>query len=105
MKIDLTTLLPAVCLTLTSLAQADPFAAADISAGKKLLETNCIACHASSFGGDGSAIYTREDHIVKTAKGLIQQIRNCNTNLGLQWFDTDELNVAAYLNKNYYHLQ
>lgn len=105
MKLGFLTLLLAACLAITSLAHADPFAAADINAGKKLVDTNCISCHASSFGGDGSGIYTREDHIVKTPKGLIQQIRNCNTNLGLQWFDTDEINVAAYLNKNYYHLQ
>jgi hypothetical protein len=33
----------------------------------------------------------------------VQQIRNCNTNLGLQWFDEEELNVARYLNERYYH--
>ena len=89
----------------TSLAHADPFAGADVKVGKQLLEQHCISCHASSFGGDGSGIYTRENHIVKTPKGLIQQVRNCNTNLGLAWFDDQELNVAAYLNQTYYHLQ
>ncbi len=79
-----------------------PFANADIKAGKALLEKHCISCHASSFGGDGSGIYTRDDHKVKTAKGLVSQVRNCNTMLGLKWFDEDELNVAAYLNQTYY---
>ncbi len=81
---------------------ADPFAAGDPKAGKLLLEKHCISCHASSFGGDGSGIYTRPDRIVKDANGLIQRIRTCNTNLGLKWFEDEELNVAAYLNQKYY---
>lgn len=86
-------------------AHANPFAAGDAKIGKKMVEKNCISCHASSFGGDGSGIYTREDHIIKTSKGLIQQVRNCNTNLGLKWFDDEEMHVAAYLNQTYYHLK
>ena len=58
--------------------------------------------HAASFGGDGSGIYTREYRKVKTSKGLVAQIRNCNTMLGLKWFEDEELNVASYLNKTYY---
>lgn len=89
-----------------ALASAEtPFANADVKAGKVLLEKHCISCHASSFGADGSGIYTREDRKVKTAKGLITQVRNCNTMLGLKWFDEDELNVSAYLNQNYYKFQ
>ena len=91
------------CLLLASnLASADPFANADAEAGKALVEKNCISCHASSFGGDGSGIYTREYRKVKTSKGLVAQIRNCNTMLGLKWFEDQELNVASYLNKTYY---
>lgn len=93
-----------VCFATASYA-ADPFAGGNAAIGKQMVEKNCIACHASQFGGDGSGIYTRENHIVKTPKGLIQQVRNCNTNLGLKWFDDEELNVAAYLNQTYYHLQ
>lgn len=78
------------------------FAKADVPAGKALHEKNCIACHASSYGGDGSAIYTREYNKVKTSKGLVAQVRNCNTNLGLKWFEDEELNLAAYLNQTYY---
>lgn len=88
-----------------SAAQADPFASGDANIGKQMVEKNCIACHAANFGGDGSAIYTRDNRIIKTASGLIQQIRNCNTNLGLKWFDDDEMNVAKFLNQNYYHFQ
>lgn len=87
-----------------SASQADtaPYAKADAIAGKKLLDAHCINCHASSFGGDGSSIYTREFHKVKTPKGLVAQVRNCNTMIGLQWFEEHELNVAKYLNNTYY---
>ena len=95
------------CTTLLALIATpaladDPFAKGNVETGRQLVQKNCISCHASSFGGDGSGIYTREDRKVKSAQGLIQQIRNCNTNLGLQWFEEEELNVAAYLNQKYY---
>lgn len=84
-------------------AQANEFfAKADTNAGKALVNQHCISCHASSFGGDGSAIYTREYAKVKSSKGLVAQVRNCNTMIGLKWFDDEELNVAAYLNQTYY---
>ena len=82
---------------------SNPFAEADTAAGQSLATKNCVSCHAASFGGDGSAIYTREYRKVLTAKGLLAQVRNCNTNIGLKWFEDEELNVAGYLNKNYYH--
>lgn len=81
------------------------FAKADVAAGKALHEKNCISCHASSFGGDGSGIYTREYAKVKTSKGLVAQVRACNTNIGLKWFEDEELNVAAYLNQTYYKFE
>ena len=89
-------------LLVNSYAQAEPFKAADANAGKALVEKNCISCHASSYGGDGSAIYTRDYRKVQSAKGLVAQIRNCNTMLGLKWFEDEELNVAKYLNQSYY---
>jgi len=89
-------------LLANSYALAEPFKAADANAGKALVEKNCISCHASSFGGDGSAIYTRDYRKVKSVKGLVAQIRNCNTMLDLKWFEDEELNVAKYLNQTYY---
>lgn len=89
-------------LLMTSQVCAQPFKNADAIAGKALLEKNCISCHAASFGGDGSSIYTRENRKVKTAKGLMAQVRNCNTMLDLKLFEDEELNVAAHLNKTYY---
>jgi cytochrome c2 len=89
-------------LLLSNVAFADPYAKADASSGKLLVEKHCISCHAESFGGDGSTIYTRESRKVKTSKGLVAQIRNCNTMIGLKWFEDEELNVAKYLNNTYY---
>ena len=81
------------------------FAKADAAAGKVLHEKSCISCHAGSYGGDGSGIYTRDFTKVKTSKGLVAQVRNCNTMIGLKWFDDEELNVAAYLNQTYYKFE
>jgi hypothetical protein len=81
------------------------FAKADLAAGKTLHDKNCTSCHASSYGGDGSAIYTREYRKINTSKGLVAQVRNCNTNLGLKWFEDEELNTAAYLNQTYYKFE
>ncbi len=89
-------------ILLSGLASAEPFASADANAGKALISKNCVSCHAESFGGDGSGIYTREFRKVKTSKGLVAQVRNCNTMIGLKWFEDEELNVAKYLNQTYY---
>lgn len=89
-------------LLINGYAVAEPFKNADAKAGKALVDKHCINCHASSYGGDGSAIYMRELRKVTSAKGLVSQVRNCNTMLGLKWFEDEELNVAKYLNQTYY---
>ncbi|MFM8758164.1 MAG: c-type cytochrome [Methylophilaceae bacterium] len=90
-------------LLFSSLALAQPFSEGNAQIGKAMVEKHCIECHARRFGGDGSKIYTRENRIVNSSKGLIAQIRNCNTMLGMKWFEDEELNVAAFLNQSYYH--
>lgn len=96
----------AACLILAAFAAplyANPFPGADPKAGHKLMEkAHCDACHASLAGGDGSAIYTRADRKVKSAQGLLAQVRFCSTQLNANWFPEDEENVAAYLNQQYY---
>lgn len=96
--------LSSLCLSLNANANT-LFAKADAAAGKVLHEKNCISCHTSSYGGDGSAIYTREYRKINTSKGLVAQVRACNTNLGLKWFEDEELNTAAYLNQTYYKFE
>jgi mono/diheme cytochrome c family protein len=92
-------------LLITSFANAAPFAAGDAKIGKQMAEKNCVACHASSYGGDGSEMYTRDFRKVENAKQLQQQVRNCNTNLGLKWFEEEELHVTRYLNETYYKFE
>lgn len=90
-------------LLFSGLALAQPFSEGNAQIGKAMVEKHCIECHARRFGGHGSKIYTRENRIVNSSKGLIAQIRNCNTMLGMKWFEDEELNVAAFLNQSYYH--
>jgi len=96
------TLLIYCLLLIANNGHAEVFKNADTVSGKALVDKNCISCHAQSFGGDGSSIYTREYRKVGTSKGLLAQVRNCNTMIGLKWFEDEELNAASYLNKTYY---
>jgi cytochrome c2 len=98
-------LLTLLCIFSLNVSANALFDKADATAGKALHEKNCTSCHASSYGGDGSAIYSREYRKVNTSKGLVAQVRACNTNLGLKWFEDEELNTAAYLNQTYYKFE
>ncbi len=70
--------------------------ASDIKTGDKLHSDNCTKCHDSS-------VYTRLNKRVKTLPKLGTQVRMCQNNLGISWFDDEVENVIGYLNKNYYH--
>jgi len=76
--------------------------AADLKRGKQLLEENCIKCHASMVGGDGSKIYTRPDRKVDSLSALNKQVHRCRDSLGVQWPEDQIADVVAYLNKTYY---
>lgn len=83
--------------------QAIPFARGKVEAGKVSFNKHkCNSCHASMLGGDGSKIFTRNEHKIKTPESLSTQIRSCSTNLGLMMFEEEEENLGAYLNKQYY---
>ena len=85
-------------ITVCLLAATSALPAADIDKGKALVAEHCTKCH-------NDRVYTRKDRRVKSLDGLDQQVRRCETALGLKWFDDDIENVAAYLNKNYYHFK
>ncbi|MBL3590189.1 MAG: cytochrome c [gamma proteobacterium endosymbiont of Lamellibrachia anaximandri] len=72
--------------------------AADVKAGKELVNNNCTRCH-------GSEIYTRKDRMVTTLPGLHKQVRRCEQMLGLTWFDEDVDNAATHLNEQFYKLK
>lgn len=87
--------------TATLLPWAISFAA-DLGHGEKLHETNCKACHVSMTGGDGSLLYTRQNRRVDSLAKLEAQVRRCESNLELKWFEEDINDVVQYLNKHYY---
>ncbi|MEO5784122.1 MAG: cytochrome c [Casimicrobiaceae bacterium] len=86
-------------------APPEPFADGDPSAGKPLVEKDCVACHVKRLGGDGTRMYLRSDRRVNTAQQLLAQVRYCNTELGTNYFPDEEAHVAAFLNAQYYHFK
>ncbi|MBS3800049.1 MAG: cytochrome c [Thioalkalivibrio sp.] len=81
----------------TGIALAD-----EVGMGQELHDNNCVSCHVDMMGGDGSALYTRDNRMVGSYDELAAQVNNCKTNLGLNWFE-DEVNaVVAYLNAEHY---
>jgi hypothetical protein len=85
------TLIPAIMLMLTT----TPSLAVDPAMGKELTEQHCVRCH-------GSEVYTRENRRVSDLQGLHKQVRFCEQNLGLTWFDDQIENTATYLNLEFY---
>ena len=85
------TMIPAMMLTLSSTTSM----AADPAMGKELTEQNCVKCH-------GSEVSTRENRRVTDLPGLHKQVRFCEQNLGLTWFDDQVENTAKYLNLEIY---
>ena len=94
-----------VLLLTSSVAQAAPFATGNADAGKRFFEQNhCNKCHIEMMGGDGSEIFTRPDHKVRSASQLIKQINFCSGNIGVHLSAQEEQNLGAYLNLRYYKL-
>ena len=91
-----------ILLTLTAALAAVPAWAADAARGKQLHDKTCVGCHRNMTGGDGSVLYTRSQRRVHNLAQLESQVRRCETNLNLKWFDDDILDVVEYLNQQYY---
>ena len=87
-----------------SFAQSQPaiYKDADYKLGEKLIaESNCVACHVSKVGGNGSAIYKPQGRINNASllRGMVEQ---CNTQLNLVMFPEDVTSVAAVINRDHY---
>ena len=89
-----------IALALTALAS--PTLAADVNRGKSLHDDNCIECHVSIQGGDGSGIYTRQDRRIDSLSALRSQVKRCKNSMGVPWPDDQIDDVVAYLNNMYY---
>ncbi len=85
-----------------TVAAAASLAAADPAAGKVLHDRQCVACHATRFGGDGAQIYLRPNRLIHDRKALRQRVAMCASQTDAGWFPEDEENVTAYLAERYY---
>jgi mono/diheme cytochrome c family protein len=62
---------------------------------KALVKEHCSSCH-------GSEVYTRENRRVGSLEALHTQVRMCEQNLGLTWFDDQIDAVTNLLNAQFY---
>ncbi|GAB4124112.1 MAG: hypothetical protein Fur0040_05770 [Sideroxydans sp.] len=87
-------------------AGATPFAQGDAARGQRLFaQYECQGCHEARVGGDGSAIFTRPDRRVRNTDDLIVQMERCSGAIGKQLTAQEKQDLAAYLNKTYYHFK
>lgn len=97
-----------LCSTLLISQQAMALATllGDAENGGKLLDARCSACHVNMFGGDGSAIYTRKDHSVRTVEGLMARVEVCNINTQNSELNADQRDdLTAHLNEVFYKFE
>lgn len=64
--------------------------------GQLLYTTHCVGCHSTQ-------IHWRDARMAQSWDGLKVQVRRWQGNAGLQWSDTDIVDVALYLNDTIYH--
>jgi hypothetical protein len=98
--------LPMTCLIALIALPAhaeEPWGTVDLQAAKPLHEKACGGCHIRMYGGDGSKMYTRDGRMLSNKLELLQRVAACNSQVNASWFPEDEGNVAAWLNKQYYH--
>lgn len=82
------------------------FAGANPLRGEKFYtELRCAACHAQRMMGSASAMYTRTDRKVHTPAELRAFTQMCVTQLNHNLFPDEVADIAAYLNKTYYHFK
>ncbi len=99
------TWLAIILLAATSTAMAAPFPNGNAQTGQKLFaQYKCSSCHTAMLGGDGSAMFTRPDRKVHSVTDLVEQMRFCTGNIGVNLTPQDEQHLGAYLNR-YYNLK
>ena len=82
-------------LIFAALMAAGSYTVADTEHGQQLHDEHCMKCH-------DNAVYTRENRRVSNQDALVKQVKRCELNLGLQWFDDDVKDVVQYLNQSFY---
>lgn len=84
-------LFPILCWVLS--AQAG-----EASTAQGLYQQHCTQCHQGE-------VMTRPERKVRNFKALQAQVRRCDANLGLKWFDEDLDAVSNYLNDQFYRFK
>jgi len=93
-------------LSLSCAALAAPFPDGNAETGKKLFaQYDCSHCHVAMLGGDGSAIFTRPNHKVRSPQQMIGQMKACSAAANITLSPSDEQHLAAYLNQQYYRFK
>ena len=82
-------------LIFAALLATGSYTLADAERGQQLHDEHCMKCH-------DSGVYTRENRRVADQAALVKQVKRCELNLGLRWFDNDINDVAQYLNQSFY---
>jgi hypothetical protein len=75
---------------------AEPAPNPDRSRGELLYSTHCVSCHTSQ-------IHWRDNRLATDWPSLKAQVRRWQSNVGLNWSDSDVVEVARRLNALYYH--
>ncbi len=81
-----------------AVAAADPLSAGNAATGKALHDAKCTGCH-------GTEVYARADRKVRSPKALIQRVALCDSNFVDGLTPQEELDVAAYLNREFYRFK
>lgn len=98
-----------LALLVASAAAAQPaaelFKGADLTLGAQLIkDKQCVECHRSKFGGDGSSVF-RPAGRINTPGFLRGMVEQCNTELNLGLFPEEVSAIAAVLNRDHYRFK
>jgi hypothetical protein len=80
------------------IAVTTPVSAGSEIDAKALYDKHCTSCH-------GAEVFTREDRKMTSYDALHGQVRMCEQNLGLTWFDDQVNAVTGLLNDRYYQFE
>ncbi len=79
------------------------FAAGDPAVGEKLVQAKgCELCHERQNLHGAKAIYLRPDRKVRSLEELRAQVSACNHGFHLELSPSEERDVVAFLNRDYY---
>jgi mono/diheme cytochrome c family protein len=70
----------------------------DAAEGKRLHQAHCTGCH-------GTAVYTRQDRMVKSLDELKNQVGDCSHMAGQTFSPVQAQNLVKYLNDQFYRFQ